>query len=428
MPSLKELIQRVHDQLDFNPDLQQYKDSVVRRINHHYLEVCDNDHWLFLQKTADISLKKKVEGSSSATISISGTEPRLVTGSGTSFSSAMEGQTFVGPDGLEITVGAVVDTTTLYLTDKYAGGVVSASADWSIRFDRYAMPNDCIEALGFMDRADDRGRLRFIDRRREELEFLDKDDTGEPFVIIEDDHLSLRPPFEAPALAGALDPAMVGLSSGEEFEYFYTFVYKGKESPPSPVATIKLGSGHNYVAIANLENTQYVHSSTGRESKKLKRIYRRSKTGEGRFYKVEDVESSVTATSDKHKIPLYAQDLDHVTYFIEHGPRQMVRFWYTSDQDRAIQMRYHYRPPRLQADADHPVWPVQYHHLLVYRALQDIMLQHGAAGQAQLFQGRAEALLKKMRNRYLSRTDRKFVRRAFDNRRAAYRFSPPVKT
>ena len=37
-------------------------------------------------------------------------------------------------------------------------------------------------------------------------------------------------------------------------------------------------------------------------------------------------------------------------------------------------------------------------------------------------------MLKQMRNRYLSRTDRKFVRRGFDNRRASYRFSPPVKT
>ena len=81
MPSLKELIQRVHDQLDFDPDLQQYKDSIVRRINHHYLEICDNDHWLFLQKTADISLKKTVEGSSSATIGITASEPSLVLGS-----------------------------------------------------------------------------------------------------------------------------------------------------------------------------------------------------------------------------------------------------------------------------------------------------------------------------------------------------------
>ena len=124
MPSLKELIQRVHDQLDYDPDLQQYKDSVVRRINNHYLEICDNDHWLFLQKTTNLSLKKKVEGSSSATIIIQAVAPRLVTVSSSVFTSDMAGQTFVGPDGLEVTIGAVVGSTIMYLADGYAGGVV----------------------------------------------------------------------------------------------------------------------------------------------------------------------------------------------------------------------------------------------------------------------------------------------------------------
>jgi hypothetical protein len=427
MPSLKELIQRVHDQLDFDPDLQQYKDSIVRRINHHYLEICDNDHWLFLQKTADISLKKTVEGSSSATIGITASEPRLVLGSGTSFVAAMEGQTFVGPNGREYVIGAVESTTRLYLTDKYPT-TVSGGTSWSIKFNRYSLPVDCIEALGFVDRNDDRGRLRFIDRRREEMEFLDKDDSGEPFVIVEDDHLSLRPPFEAPVLASKSIAAITGLPSGIEFEYFYTFVYEGKESPPSPVSSIKLPATHNSVSVSNLENTQYLVSGSGKESKKLKRVYRRNKTAEGRFFKVSDEEAGTTAFDDTEKLPSYAQDFDHTTYHIENGPRQTVRFWYTSSDDRDIQVRYHYRPPRLQANADHPVWPVQYHHLLVYMALQDIMLQHGAGGQAQLFERRGQVLLKKMRNRYLSRTDRKFVRRAFDNRRAAYRFSPPVKT
>lgn len=427
MPSLKELIQRVHDQLDFNPDLQQYKDSVVRRLNHHYLEICDNDHWLFLQKTADISLKKTVEGSASATIGITASEPRLVLGTGTNFVAAMEGQTFVGPNGREYVIGAVESTTRLYLTEKYPT-TVSGGTSWSIQFNRYSLPVDCIEPLGFTDRDDDRGRLRFIDRRREEMEFLDKDDSGEPFVVVEDDHLSLRPPFEAPVLASISDPAITGLPSGTEFEYFYTFVYEGKESPPSPVSSIKLPATHNKVSVSNLENTQYLVSGVGKESKKLKRVYRRNKSAEGRFFKISDEEASSVAFFDTDPLPSYAQDFDHTTYHIENGPRQTVRFWYTADDDRDIELRYHYRPPRLQADADHPVWPVQYHHILVYMALQDIMLQHGAGSQSQLFAQRGEVLLKKMRNRYLSRTDRKFVRRAFDNRRSSFRFSPPVKT
>jgi hypothetical protein len=430
MPSLKELIQRVHDQLDYDPDLQQYKDSVVRRINNHYLEICDNDHWLFLQKTRNISLKKEVTGSSTATISITTSDPRKVVGTGTAFTSAMDGQTFVDPNNAEeITIGKVVSFTEMYLTDGHVGAAITDSDGWKVKFDRYAMPNDCIEALGFVDRADDRGRLRFIDRRREELEFLDVDDSGEPFVVIEDDHLNMRPPFNSLFLAPT-KPATpsAALVPETEYEYRYTFIYEGRESPPSPIASITLGSTDTAVLIGGLEDTRYLHSSSKRESKKLKRIYRRDKTNEGRFFKIADVEAGDLTYTDDDLLPEYAEDFDHVTYFIEHGPRQTTRFWYTSDQDRAIQMRYHYRPPRLQADADHPVFPIQYHHLLVYRALQDIMLQHGSSAQSQLFQRRGDDLLKKMRNRYLSRTDRKFVRRAFDNRRAAYRFSPPVKT
>lgn len=429
MPSLTELVQRVHDQLDFDPDLQQYKDSVVRRINHHYLEVCDNDHWLFLQKKTDVSLKKKVEGSATKTITIDSATPRRVKGSGTSFVSAMEGQTFTGPDGVEMTIGSVEDSTVLFLTDKYAAGAVSGSADWSIQFTRYALPNDCIEALGFMDRDDDRGRLRFIDRRREEIEFLDIDDTGEPFVVIEDDHLSMRPPFRAPILAPTKPTSPgAGLETGVKYEYRYTFLYEGRESPPSPPSTVTLLGPDLAIFVQGLEDTQYIHSGAKKDSRKQKRIYRRDVTNQGRYFKVADVESGDLVHTDEELLPSYAEDYDHVIYFIENGPRQMARFWYTADSDRDFEVRYHYRPPRMQADSDHPVFPVQYHQLLAYRVMQDIMLQHGAVAQSQLWAKRAEAMLKQMRNRYLSRTDRKFVRRGFDNRRASYRFSPPVKT
>ena len=72
MSSLSDIVQRVHDQLDFNPGLQQYKDSVVRRINDHYLQISDNDHWLFMQTSTDLNLKAKVEGSATVTATKAG--------------------------------------------------------------------------------------------------------------------------------------------------------------------------------------------------------------------------------------------------------------------------------------------------------------------------------------------------------------------
>jgi hypothetical protein len=403
---------------------------VVRRINDHYLQISDDDHWLFLQKTENLNLKKKVEGGASSTITIVHTaSPRKVTGSGTSFNSAMEGQTFIGPDGVEMTIGHVESTTILYLTDKYAEGAssVSSSSDWSIKFDRYALPADCVEALGFIDRADDRGRMRFIDRRREELEYLDFDDTGEPFVVIEDDHLSMRPPFEALSLT-AVTGTSGQLKPNNEYEYCYTFLYEGLESPPSPISSVTTTNTTARVRMVGFEDTRYDLSGVAIDSKKKKRIYRRDKTNNGRWYKLDEIDSGTLAKSDNSSLPSYAEDFDHVIYHQHAGPRQHIRFWYTSDQDRAIEVRYQRRPRRLQSDADVPEWPVQYHPLLAYAVLEDLCLQHGATGQAQLWMRRKEDSLKKMRNRYLSRTDRKFVRRGFDNRKSSFRFTPPVKT
>lgn len=425
MPSLSELVQRVHDQLDFNPGLQQYKDSVVRRLNTHYLSISDNDHWLFMQTTSDIDLKAKVEGSLTSTVTITAAHPRRVAGTGTSFSADMEGHVFILPNGTERTIGHVSSTTELFLTDD--AQTITDHAGWSVRFDRYALPMDCVEALGFMDRADDRGRLRFIDRRREELEYLDLDDSGEPFVIIEDDHISSRPPLQSPTLTLITGTGGL-LKKNNEYEYCYTILFEGRESPPSPVVSITTTTTTAEIRLAGLEDTQYVSSGTRRDSGKIKRIYRRDKTGNGRWYKLKDVAASVLFTLDGGAFPSYASDFDHVVYHQHAGPRQYVRFWYTADSDRSIQVRYQLRPRRLQADSDAPRWPVQYHALLVYATLEDVCLQHGATGQAQLWGRRKQDALKRMRNRYLSRTDRKFVRRGFDNRRAHFRFSPPVKT
>ena len=72
------------------------------------------------------------------------------------------------------------------------------------------------------------------------------------------------------------------------------------------------------------------------------------------------------------------------------------------------------RPRRMSADYDVPAWPVQYHHLLVYKSLEDICLQNGMATHSQLFSRRADELLLRMKQKYLSRSDRMFVRRGFD--------------
>jgi hypothetical protein len=113
----------------------------------------------------------------------------------------------------------------------------------------------------------------------------------------------------------------------------------------------------------------------------------------------------------------------------ESGPRQYLRFWYTPKSDYMVEARYHKRPFRLVNDSDSPDWPVQYHHYLVYSALKDIAMQHGMATYSQLYEARAKDLLERMKSKYLSRSDRMYVRRGFDRAMAdRERFGIPSKS
>ena len=112
----------------------------------------------------------------------------------------------------------------------------------------------------------------------------------------------------------------------------------------------------------------------------------------------------------------------------ESGPRQYLRFWYTPKSDYMIEARYHKRPYRLVKNSDSPEWPPQYHHYLVYAALRDICMQHSMLNHSQMYEKRASDILERMKNKYLSRTDRMYVRRGFDRAMAdRERFGIPSK-
>ena len=121
-------------------------------------------------------------------------------------------------------------------------------------------------------------------------------------------------------------------------------------------------------------------------------------------------------------------ELQKVKVLDESGPRQTLRVYRPPSQDMDIEIRYLSRPKRLVADSDTPEWPVQYHHLLVYMALGDICLQHGMNTQSQLYERKATELLDRMKQKYLSRTNRKYIRAGFDKSVfSGERFGVPTK-
>ena len=532
--NVKEMRQRIFDQMDYFPDLQQYKDSVVRRLNDRYQELCDSAHWLWIQKEAQILLKKEIKGSSTDTLALVADNPRKLV---TSFkvNTFLEGQRITNTiRNEEFTIVRAFDENTLFIDDDFVltpgdqistvtitnggsgytsaptvsfsgGGGSGASAtatvsggkvtaititggglgftsnptvsisggggsnatatatfgtlafeDFKIEFIRAPLPKDCVEVLGFNDRKADRGRLLFVNRRREERVFLDADNTGDPVAVIEDEHIVDDPPLNTPivsaipkggpnSISQQIHGTVVGNWSGAftlqtnelklntVYEYKYTIYREGRESPPSESAFVTTPNAvFGSVFLSNLDDTGYFVTTSANSTTAngmYKHIYRRDVTNNGKFELVGTVPSTQTFFNDNELVAvqrgfhyLIAPDFRYksttdVKRFEDPGPYQYVRFWYTPSEDKTIDIRYHYRPKPLVADNDAPIIPLQYHQILVYMTLQDMFLQMQDTVQSQLFERRADQMLVQLRRRYLAREDdlKKFGR--FDRRR-----------
>ena len=433
--------------------------------------------------------------------------------------------------------------------------------DWKIEFRQYYLPADCIEVLGITERGfklpvhsessstfsttvntgPNRGRLIFIDSSKEEFLDLDRDSAGDPVVGIEGMPVHLDAPMVPPLVAdlkmGNTNSSSASLKhaslvAGDTYEYCYTFVYAGIESPPSPVTRVTLptedsdGVKASYWQVIlgsqGVEGEFYREGTSGRQhtdindgrgsddesdpydtdtnlrlTGRIKRFYRRKvmdnddattknivKTdgttlaeqtykalnlwqGSQRFLHIGDhftdgyvidigKRQEDFAAADETRINFVDEfaalsqipvlgfpqasfleygywtyhdgELSKVKVLDENGPRQTIKVYRAPSQDMDVQIRYLARPKRLVSDADTPEWPVQYHHLLVYMALADICLQHGMSTQSQLYEKKSIELLDRMKQKYLSRTNRKYVRRGFDRTLfAGERFGVPTK-
>ena len=431
--NVSEIRQRIFDQMDYFPDLQQYRDSVVRRMNDRYQELCDSAHWLFLQKEREITIRKEVTGDSgdtSTSITVQTSNLRKLTCAFT-VTQEMEGQTLTNTTtSKEFRIVRVLISGAnnfIYIDDDWDGTTGTAVYNHKITFQRFALPEDCIEVMGFIDRDDDRGKLLYVDRRREEFAYLDADNTGDPSTVIEDEHIIDDPPFNNPTASTSTNPNTSNTPvNGVTYEYKYTIYREGRESPPSlPVQVTIPSSGFNRVTLSNLDDTGFyaTQSATSTTDSGLyKHIYRRDVTNDGKWMLVGTASSTATSFINDELLPIaefefeinsafrYSNTTD-VLRWKDPGPRQNIRFYYTPSEDKNIHIRYHFRPNDLVADNDVPTLPRQYHMILVYMTLQEMFLQMQDTVQSQLFERRAELMKIQLRRRFLTRDD---VRKKFE--------------
>ncbi|MAK38031.1 MAG: hypothetical protein CMC15_17860 [Flavobacteriaceae bacterium] len=455
--NVKQIRQRIFDQMDYFPDLQRYKDSVVRRMNDRYQELCDSAHWLWIQKQEDLRLDGDVTGESGKTITISASNLRQVTASGFSFTLQMEGQILEDTsNGTQYTIIRVESATRLYIHMNFNGSASTAISDFKIKINRFPLPNDCIEVLSYTDRKKDRGKLLFISNPMQERVYLDFDNTGDPSCIIENEFVLDDPPLgydinlqnkkftaRTVLLGGSF---FAPLRNGVTYAYKYTIYREGRESPPSDEVTVTIPDDTNIysVVLSGMDDTGFYDGTSSKTSKSgmIKLLYRRDTTIDGKWELIGSIKSNETVFKDVTLVNTDGfdagypnQELSDFRYtsstdvkrFQEVGPKQYIKVWYRPTEKAKLEIRYHFRPKNLEADNDVPVIPVQYHVILVYLTLHEMFLQMQDMAQAQIFEGRAELLKQQMRRRYLARDDepKRFSR--FDRpRRFRNLFGPPT--
>ena len=495
--NVRDMVQEINAALDYNPDLKQYTDSIVRTINRHYLQVSSQYQWLFMQARTRIQLRADITGDSTSTLTGYGSHyVNLPDTEGVGIINLppdIVGKTLVNNvDGAEYKITAYISPRKFVVDAIFPA---ETTTNWTIKFIQYPMPRDCIEVLGIMDRgitntetitksnsdkttktmtAPNRGRIMFLDARKEENLYLDRSDTGDPFVSVEEMHENVQAPdlppeFDKIELHDSISFGLPLNTQKYTIEYCYTFTYAGMESPPSEVLSVTVPKAESdpsrlWVYLNGFQQThdQRIYDidvTTTGYTGRLKKIYRRfifdndkprpTKTsvhGGGQWRHIGTLNEFSRDYIDKG-VELTANTVDEtgpsspgvsnvepsgevfrVDRLNESGPRQYLRFWYTPKSDYMVEARYHTRPYRLVKDSDSPEWPPQYHHYLVYAALRDICMQHSMLNHSQMYERRASEILERMKNKYLTRTDRIYVRRGFDRAMAdTERFGIPSK-
>lgn len=400
------MIDEVGLDLDNDPSfVAAVRNGRARIINRGYLQLSQQYPWMFLEHESTLEVYGPFEPSATQ-FALFTLNSYAVTFSGTTALQRWVGQTIVGADEDNYTVAAVNGTTnTLYLTTAYAGATSGNTVSWGITFERVYMPTDCAEVLGFVDRDQNHIRLVHLGRRTEEFLVLDRTDGGDSLAFIEDDWQIDRPPDYPPTLGNSGTAG--SLTLGTTYQYCYTFSYRHMETAPSPVSEITITGTSS--TITGLEDTRDGALATG----KYKYIYRRDKTRNGRWQRLGFLFSETDGATGTLTDIGSGDYLATQNELFEAQPIRTFRVWMrpgTNDDAQTVYFRYKGRVRRLYADADVPLWPAEYHHLLVYQALVDLYLQAGDDTKAQLRQRSADILLKRMREQCLSTPDERFVR------------------
>ena len=460
--------------IDYDPEIQSYKDEVNRIINEIYLEFFTSHPWKFNQKSVDVYTKPDISDTS-ATITQTTYENEYpsaaITLSSSSFLNSTEsrfGQ--IKYDG-EVVVLSGSETSInngLYILDKQAAnGTALQVSKYSSNSPRHhftgsgsetvtvkiqqrylTLPQDCINILSVGIRnleeagvgTNALGHVYALQRREDEELNLRDDFTGTPTVWIPYDQppetVSRRVRDYIPRANKDFkveDESSGGGWVAGTYEFCMAYELHGEVGPKSDPIEI---------TIAERPKFTFQDTTTQGNFGLRKRIYFRIKSVEGltsgttheeKFFR--DLGSFVYVAGGATLNRLIAEDTTEIYQLpyqeawwnfdslntLLQVPREPVTLdnrWRIRLHPRPadqtpMRIRYMYYPGKLLDDYDTPNSPTDTHRYLVYRACQELFIKHKNPDMALYYEKKADDEMRKCERRYLSERSQYYIKNGF---------------
>ena len=422
--NLSQMLSMAGSILDYSPDVPSYRAELRRFINQAYKELFSNDVWLFAQREDHLTIYPDLSAEGlSIVIGADGNAQLQDPLSRALFRPRMAGYIieFTASGGpvaapFELQVRIVIDGNNLVLEDKNGRDVSGASyagtgMNVTIKQRYIDMPLDCVDVLSVTLRYPSQERQPFynLTRWEDEAWMLNMDLIARPtnFVLAED--VIVPAPVITPVLNN-LGAVANAVPVAGDWDVVYVHSLGERLSAPSPNSTMVSFSATDGMSVSGMQNNGS-DDSTGLQ----KKVYVRSPDSDA-FYEVQtpQVKESVTTTGSPNGLAISTSYQLSQYRMPEHeGIYKRIRMYPRQDEELTITVRYLARPFRLLDDGDIPMFPPEYHQLLVFRCCEQLFIKHGNGPLAELYRERAEAVLARMQKRYKTTRSQMMVKGNF---------------